>query len=204
MSINQSNGNSNAAVISISALDRIPSAQQPVPPQTRRFVRTTNLLVARAQSIGPERAATSTVTVPAATLREGEVQHQSPAFAISAESSTPFSPPSPTEELSAAETGQDSRSRSPDRKSKRKTSFQKIATPPLTERPYLTIAETATIYPFTESALRHLVFESEAYLKRPKGGLRSEGFARCVVRPPGQRRVLIDVAELRAWLHSCP
>jgi hypothetical protein len=54
----------------------------------------------------------------------------------------------------------------------------------------------------SEGALRALIWNAEAYEKYPKPGLRSNGFLRVIVRPPGQRRVLLDPVEYQKWLIS--
>lgn len=58
------------------------------------------------------------------------------------------------------------------------------------ESQFLTVPDTAAKFPaFTEGGLRWLLFNRE-----------QNGFARCVVRIG--RRVLIDEAELVAWLRD--
>lgn len=74
-------------------------------------------------------------------------------------------------------------------------------TPP-EDRRWLTVKETAQRYPYTEGALRHLIWEAEAYAKCPKSGLKSNGFLRCIVRPGGARRVLIDADQFDRWLQG--
>lgn len=54
----------------------------------------------------------------------------------------------------------------------------------------------------SEGALRHLIWQAEAYEKDPKSGLKSNGFLSVIVRPPGQRKVLLDCAEFEKWLTS--
>ena len=74
---------------------------------------------------------------------------------------------------------------------------------PLDQRRWLTIKETAVRYPFfTEKALRHLIFSAEAYAKFPKDGLRSNGFIDCIVRPAGQRKIIIDTTKFEEWLEK--
>lgn len=74
---------------------------------------------------------------------------------------------------------------------------------PLEKRRWLTIKETAARFPcFSEKALRHLVAQAEAYANYPKAGLRSNGFIACIVRPAGQRKVIIDATKFEAWLAS--
>ena len=74
---------------------------------------------------------------------------------------------------------------------------------PLDQRRWLTIKEMAVRYPFfTEKALRHLIFSAEAYAKFPKDGLRSNGFIDCIVRPAGQRKIIIDTTKFEDWLEK--
>lgn len=54
----------------------------------------------------------------------------------------------------------------------------------------------------SEGALRHLIWQAEAYEKDPKPGLKSNGFLSVIVRPPGQRKVLLDCAAFEQWLTS--
>lgn len=69
---------------------------------------------------------------------------------------------------------------------------------------YMSIKALALHYReiITESALRHLVWQAEAYAKDPKPGLASNGFLSVIVRPPGQRKVLLDRTEFERWLTS--
>ena len=69
---------------------------------------------------------------------------------------------------------------------------------------YLPIKKMALAYSdfVSEGALRHLVWQAEAYEKAPKSGLRSNGFLAVIVRPPGQRKVLLDRVEFEKWLTS--
>ena len=72
---------------------------------------------------------------------------------------------------------------------------------PLDQRRWLTIKEMAVRYPFfSEKALRHLVFSAEAYSKFPKAGLKSNGFIECIIRPAGQRKIIIDTTKFEEWL----
>ena len=74
---------------------------------------------------------------------------------------------------------------------------------PLDQRRWLTIKEMAIRYPFfSEKALRHLIFSAEAYAKFPKDGLRSNGFIDCIVRPAGQRKIIIDTTKFEEWLEK--
>lgn len=69
---------------------------------------------------------------------------------------------------------------------------------------WMSIRALAAEYPeaITESALRHLVWQAEAQAKNPKAGLKANGFLPVIVRPPGQRKVLLDRAEWEKWLTS--
>lgn len=60
--------------------------------------------------------------------------------------------------------------------------------------------EAAARYPLTEGAFRHLIFEAEAYFRYRKEDLRSNGFAECVVRLPGKRRLFIDSEKFEQWM----
>ena len=74
---------------------------------------------------------------------------------------------------------------------------------PLDKLKWLTIAQAAIRFPtYSEKAYRHLVAQAEAYAKHPKSGLRSNGFLPCVVRPAGQRKILINAERFEEWLQS--
>lgn len=88
------------------------------------------------------------------------------------------------------------------RKRRHGTPKAETAPTPLEDRRWLTITETAKRYPYTEGALRHLVFQAEQYAKYPKDGLKSNGFLACIVRPQGARRVLIDAEQFERWLQG--
>lgn len=82
-------------------------------------------------------------------------------------------------------------------------SVPKIEPLPLEQRRWLTVKETSARFPcFSEKSLRHLIGQAEAYAKYPKAGLRSNGMINCIVRPAGQRKILIDVIKFEAWLAS--
>lgn len=83
---------------------------------------------------------------------------------------------------------------------KRKTAD--VVPTPLNERRWLTIKEAASLFPFSEGAIRHLVFSAEGTAKFPKSGLRANGFIDCIYRPPGQRRVFLDRVALINWVAS--
>lgn len=86
---------------------------------------------------------------------------------------------------------------------RRHSNLKTAAAPmPLEDRRWLTIKQTAQRYPYSEGALRHLIWEAEAYAKYPKSGLKSNGFISCVVRPQGARRVLIDAEQFERWLQG--
>jgi len=97
-----------------------------------------------------------------------------------------------------------SASPAPTAKLQRRTrTSSEVETLPLEQRRWLTIKETSARFPcFSEKALRHLVAQAEAYANYPKAGLRSNGFIACIVRPAGQRKVIIDAAKFEAWLAS--
>lgn len=79
----------------------------------------------------------------------------------------------------------------------------KIELLPLEQRRWLTVKETSARFPcFSEKSLRHLIAQAEAYAKYPKAGLRSNGMIDCIIRPAGQRKIVIDVTKFEAWLAS--
>ena len=79
----------------------------------------------------------------------------------------------------------------------------KVESPPLEQRRWLTVKETSARFPcFSEKSLRHLIAQAEAYAKYPKAGLRSNGMIDCIVRPAGQRKIVIDATRFEAWLTS--
>ena len=79
----------------------------------------------------------------------------------------------------------------------------KIELLPLEQRRWLTVKETSARFPcFSEKSLRHLIAQAEAYAKYPKAGLRSNGMIDCIVRPAGQRKIVIDATKFEAWLAS--
>ena len=103
---------------------------------------------------------------------------------------------------SRGEMGSDSVIAAPKRR--RKTSnAPKIELLPLEQRRWLTIKETSARFPcFSEKSLRHLIAQAEACAKYPKAGLRSNGMIDCIVRPAGQRKIVIDATKFEAWLAS--
>ncbi len=81
--------------------------------------------------------------------------------------------------------------------------FGEVDVQPLEQQRWLTVKQTAARYPcFSENALRNLIFSAEAYAKHPKAGLRSNGFLDCIVRPAGQRKIIIDTMKFEAWLEN--
>lgn len=74
---------------------------------------------------------------------------------------------------------------------------------PLEQLKWLTIAQASMRYPaFSEKSLRHLQAQAEAYQRHPKAGLKSNGFINCLIRPAGQRKILIDAEKFEEWLRS--
>lgn len=69
---------------------------------------------------------------------------------------------------------------------------------------WASVSKTAQLYSevISEQALRSLIWQAEAYEKEPKEGLKSNGFLPVIVRPPNQRKVLIDLVEFEKWLTS--
>ena len=69
---------------------------------------------------------------------------------------------------------------------------------------WASVSKTAQLYSevISEQALRSLIWLAEAYEKAPKEGLKSNGFLPVIVRPPNQRKVLIDLVEFEKWLTS--
>ena len=98
--------------------------------------------------------------------------------------------------------GSDSVIAAPKRR-RRALNVPKIELLPLEQRRWLTVRETSARFPcFSEQSLRHLIAQAEAYAKFPKAGLRSNGMIDCIVRPAGQRKIVIDVTKFEAWLAS--
>ena len=82
-------------------------------------------------------------------------------------------------------------------------SFGEVDVQPLEQQRWLSVKQTAARYPcFSENALRNLIFSAEAYARCPKAGLRSNGFLECIVRPAGQRKIIIDTIKFEAWLEN--
>lgn len=75
---------------------------------------------------------------------------------------------------------------------------------PLPSGRWLSVKALANLYPevASEASLRALIWEAEAYAKHPKSGLKSNGFQPVIVRPPNQRKVLLDRVEFENWLTS--
>ncbi len=88
--------------------------------------------------------------------------------------------------------------------------FPSSATGQFSEEPispqsrYVTIKKMARLYEdvVSEASLRNMVWMAEAYAKHPKSGLKSNGFLPVIVRPPNQRKVLLDRVEFEKWLTS--
>ena len=81
--------------------------------------------------------------------------------------------------------------------------FGEVDVQPLEPQRWLTVKQTAARYPcFSENALRNLIFSAEAYARCPKAGLRSNGIIDCIVRPAGQRKIIIDTIKFEAWLEN--
>lgn len=89
------------------------------------------------------------------------------------------------------------------RAKRRKTALLDVPVP-IEKLKYLTVAQAAMRYPaFTQKAIRHLVASGEAYQNFPKAGLKSNGgFINCIVRPAGQRKVIINADKFELWLSS--
>lgn len=85
-------------------------------------------------------------------------------------------------------------------KRKKQKPRTKAIRPQVSTLQWLTIEEAATKFPFSASAIRHLVFQAEAYAKDPKPGLKSNGFLSVIVRRPGVRRVFLDEKRFMAWM----
>lgn len=67
---------------------------------------------------------------------------------------------------------------------------------------FVTVRRLAELYrsSTSESALRNLIWHAEAYAKHPKSGLTSNHFLPVIVRPPNQRKVLLDRIEYVKWV----
>jgi hypothetical protein len=67
---------------------------------------------------------------------------------------------------------------------------------------WLTVNRMAADYKevISEAALRHLIWNAEAYARFPRAGLPSNGFLPVIVRPPFQRKVLLDRVAFEKWL----
>ena len=75
---------------------------------------------------------------------------------------------------------------------------------------WLTVPQAAKRFPFTEGAIRHMIFQAEAYVrvkKRPsKASLTKkkphvpDGFLDVIVRIPNKRRVFLDEKKFAAWM----
>lgn len=69
---------------------------------------------------------------------------------------------------------------------------------------WLTVNRMAEEYKdvITEAALRHLIWNAEAYARHPDQGRTSNGFLPVIVRPPFQRKILLDRFKFEEWLTS--
>ena len=75
---------------------------------------------------------------------------------------------------------------------------------------WLTIPQAAKRFPFTEGAIRHMIFQAEAYVrvkKRPSKESSTkkkphvpDGFLDVIVRIPNKRRVFLDEKKFAAWM----
>ena len=75
---------------------------------------------------------------------------------------------------------------------------------------WLTIPQAAKRFPFTEGAIRHMIFQAEAYVrvkKRPSKASSTkkkphvpDGFLDVIVRIPNKRRVFLDEKKFAAWM----
>jgi hypothetical protein len=59
----------------------------------------------------------------------------------------------------------------------------------------LTVAQAATLMGSTQGAIRHMIFNAEAYRSNPSLS-KYRGFLECIVRPPGVGRVFIHREKL--------
>lgn len=59
----------------------------------------------------------------------------------------------------------------------------------------LTVAQAAVLMGITQGAVRHMIFNVEAYRSNPSLS-KHQGFLDCIVRPPGVGRVFIHRAKL--------
>jgi hypothetical protein len=69
----------------------------------------------------------------------------------------------------------------------------------------LPVKEIARLYGqagFSEAALRNLIARAEANADHPELGGAAAGFLEVIVRPPGQRKVLLDRVAFDRWLAS--
>jgi hypothetical protein len=72
---------------------------------------------------------------------------------------------------------------------------------PLDQLKFLTVRQASLRFPaFSEKAIRHIIMQACAYKNYPKAGLRSNGFAECVLRPGNGKRILIDAMRMEAWI----
>lgn len=73
---------------------------------------------------------------------------------------------------------------------------------PLERLRWITVRQASIRYPFmTEKAWRHKIAQAEAYKNFPQlGRKKQDGFVDCVVRIPGQRKIVIDTEKYEQYL----
>lgn len=73
---------------------------------------------------------------------------------------------------------------------------------PTPQRRIATVRQTAAIYPFSEAALRDLVFKSEARFNSKGGRIPGNGLGEFGAIVRIGRKVLIDLDAFESWLDS--
>ncbi len=73
---------------------------------------------------------------------------------------------------------------------------------PLEKLRWITVRQASIRYPFmTEKAWRHKIAQAEAYKNFPQlARKKQDGFVDCVVRIPGQRKIVIDTEKYEQYL----
>lgn len=73
---------------------------------------------------------------------------------------------------------------------------------PLEKLRWITVRQASIRYPFmTEKAWRHKIAQAEAYRNYPQlSRKKQDGFIDCVVRIPGQRKIVIDTEKYELYL----
>ena len=66
----------------------------------------------------------------------------------------------------------------------------------------LTVKQAAKRFPFSESAIRHMIFTAEAYARYPKAGMPRDTFIDVVVWVPRKRLVFLDEKKFLAWMQQ--